>query len=87
MTVPVIQLQQVGKQYEMAGETFHALSDVSLDIHANEYVAIIGPSGSGKSTLLNILGCLDTADSGSYLLSGNAVASPGTNQSTTSASN
>ncbi len=80
MTVPVIQLKQVGKQYEMAGETFHALSDVSLDIHANEYVAIIGPSGSGKSTLLNILGCLDTADSGSYLLSGNAVASMAENQ-------
>jgi putative ABC transport system ATP-binding protein len=48
----------------------HALRDVSLDIHPNEYVALMGPSGSGKSTLMNILGCLDTPSSGVYTFKG-----------------
>jgi putative ABC transport system ATP-binding protein len=54
----------------MGGETVHALRDVSLDIHPNEYVALMGPSGSGKSTLMNILGCLDTPSSGVYTFKG-----------------
>ncbi|MFA6112019.1 MAG: ABC transporter ATP-binding protein, partial [Candidatus Latescibacterota bacterium] len=56
--------------YQMGTTQVRALGGVALDIHANEYVAVMGPSGSGKSTLLNILGCLDTPTSGSYSLNG-----------------
>jgi putative ABC transport system ATP-binding protein len=70
----VLELRDVVKTYEMGNEQIHALSGVSLDIGANEYVAIMGPSGSGKSTLMNIIGCLDVPTSGSYSLGGEAVA-------------
>lgn len=70
---PVIELEQVSKYYTMAEERFYALSDLSLTIVENEYVAIIGPSGSGKSTLMNILGCLDTPSAGHYRLAGQDV--------------
>lgn len=69
----VIHTSGVQKKYELGGETIHALNDVSLDIYRNEYVAIMGPSGSGKSTLMNVIGCLDTPDSGEYILNGNVV--------------
>jgi putative ABC transport system ATP-binding protein len=67
----VISLQQIQKTYDMGGaEEVHALRGVSLQIHRNEYVAIMGPSGSGKSTLMNIIGCLDTPTSGRYEFNG-----------------
>jgi len=70
MSTPLIHIEHITRNYEMGGETVHALRDVSLDIHPNEYVALMGPSGSGKSTLMNILGCLDTPSSGVYTFKG-----------------
>ncbi len=66
----IIHLQNITKVYEMGAEKVHALRGISLDIHSNEYVAIMGPSGSGKSTLMNVLGCLDTPTSGIYEFNG-----------------
>jgi putative ABC transport system ATP-binding protein len=57
----------------MGGETLKALDEVSLTVHYGDFVAIIGPSGSGKSTLMNVIGCLDSASSGSYRLDGEEV--------------
>ncbi|MEI6589739.1 MAG: ABC transporter ATP-binding protein [Verrucomicrobiota bacterium] len=58
----------------MGTETIHALRGISLKIHRNEYLAIMGPSGSGKSTLMNMLGCLDTPTAGRYEFNGKNVA-------------
>ncbi len=69
----MIELDQVCKRYLMGGETVTALDHVCLTIADHEYVAIIGPSGSGKSTLMNIIGCLDTADEGTYKLDGQDI--------------
>lgn len=63
---PVINIKNVKKTYIMGSVEVNALVDVSVQIHKNEYVAIMGPSGSGKSTLMNIIGCLDTPTSGLY---------------------
>lgn len=70
---PLIVLDRVTKIYRVGSERVHALAGVSLEIHTNEYVAIMGASGSGKSTMMNILGCLDIATSGSYHLRGSDV--------------
>ena len=70
----VIDIENITKDYVMGEETVHALRGVSLKIHKNEYIAIMGPSGSGKSTLMNMLGCLDTPTSGRYEFNGKNVA-------------
>jgi putative ABC transport system ATP-binding protein len=72
---PVIELTGVGKTYRSGSLEVEALSDVSLTIDHDEFVAIVGPSGSGKSTLMHIIGCLDVPTSGSYRLAGADVES------------
>jgi putative ABC transport system ATP-binding protein len=69
----VIEIQNIVKNYQIGSVIVRALRSVSIDIHRNEYVAIMGPSGSGKSTLMNLLGCLDTPTSGKYILNGTDV--------------
>jgi len=70
----VIDIEGVTKLYKMGAEIIHALRGVNLQIHRNEYLAIMGPSGSGKSTLMNMLGCLDTPTAGHYQFAGKNVA-------------
>lgn len=67
-TCPVIEIKDVSKQFVMGDNVVHALRNVSLTVEQGEYVGILGPSGSGKSTLMNIIGCMDTYDSGEYKL-------------------
>lgn len=69
----MISMKQINKSYQMGQEHLHVLKDINLEVTKGEYIAILGPSGSGKSTLMNIIGCMDTADSGEYILSGNPV--------------
>lgn len=72
---PLIRVENLGKQYETAApDTPPALNQVSVNISAGEFVAIMGPSGSGKSTFMNLLGCLDVPTSGAYYLHGRNVA-------------
>jgi putative ABC transport system ATP-binding protein len=66
----IIEMQDVTKVYEMEGRTLRAVDNVSLQVEAGEFVAIVGPSGSGKSTLMNLIACLDTSTSGTYELDG-----------------
>ena len=70
---PLIKIESIVKRYDMGAEELYALKNVSFEINNNEYVAIMGPSGSGKSTLMNIIGCLDTPTSGTYILNGKDV--------------
>ena len=67
---PVIRLVDVTRHYQMGQDTIRALDGVSLEVHENEYIALMGPSGSGKSTMMNIIGCLDTPTDGEYFLKG-----------------
>ena len=66
----IIRLEDICRIYRVGSQEVRALDGVSLSVYKNEYVAIMGPSGSGKSTLMNILGCLDSPDSGRYMLNG-----------------
>ncbi len=70
MSEPLISVDRLARHYVVGGETVRALDGVSFDIQKGEWVAIVGQSGSGKSTLMNLLGCLDTATSGTYRLNG-----------------
>jgi putative ABC transport system ATP-binding protein len=70
----LIAMDRVGKVYNTSSVKVEALREITLNVQANELISIVGPSGSGKSTLMNILGCLDTASSGSYRLGGEEVA-------------
>jgi putative ABC transport system ATP-binding protein len=66
----VIETRQVTKTYESGSNSVHALRGIDLTVRRGEFIAVMGTSGSGKSTLMNVLGCLDTPTSGSYLLDG-----------------
>jgi len=76
----IIEITDITKIYQVGSQEVRALNGVSLDIHQNEYVAIMGPSGSGKSTLMNLLGCLDSPTSGTYILNGTDVSQMEDNQ-------
>ena len=69
----MIVLKEISKTYRIGDEVVKALDHASLTIEGGEFVSIIGPSGSGKSTMMNIIGCLDVADSGEYLLDGTPI--------------
>ena len=69
----VIHLDKISKSYFMGKMELEVLKGIALDINRNEYVALMGPSGSGKSTLMNIIGCLDTPTSGTYILNGHDI--------------
>lgn len=70
----LIDIRDITKVYAMGEENVQALAGVTLGVERGEYLAIMGPSGSGKSTLMNLIGCLDTPSSGSYVLNGREVA-------------
>ncbi len=69
----MIELKDVSKVYTVGGEAVYALSHANMRIEEGEFVSIVGPSGSGKSTMMNIIGCLDMADEGEYILDGISI--------------
>ena len=69
----IIETQHIARVYKMGNNIVNALQDVTISIERGEYVAFMGPSGSGKSTLMNIIGCLDTPTSGTYILNNQMV--------------
>ena len=66
-------MEHINKSYPMGDEDMQVLHDVHLEIREGEYLSVLGPSGSGKSTLMNIIGCLDVATSGKYILRGRLI--------------
>ena len=73
MANPLINITNLKRDFQLGDETIYVLKGIDLQINKGEYVALMGPSGSGKSTLMNLLGCLDTPTSGTYILNGNDV--------------
>ena len=71
----IIEVQGLGKTYEVGSEKIHALRNISFTVRRGEFIAIMGQSGSGKSTLMNLLGCLDTPSEGTYSINGREVSS------------
>ncbi|MDQ1528685.1 MAG: putative transport system ATP-binding protein [Actinomycetota bacterium] len=69
----VLELIDIHQRYGTGDAEVHALRGIDLSVAPGDYIAIMGPSGSGKSTLMNLLGCLDVASSGTYILAGNDV--------------
>lgn len=76
----LLELQGICKSYGKGDLTLPVLKDISMQVEEGEYIAIMGPSGSGKSTLMNIIGCLDKADSGTYMLDGEDIVTLSENQ-------
>ena len=76
----VIKIRNITRDFYLGQEVVKVLKGIDLDIEKGEYVAFMGPSGSGKSTLMNLLGCLDTATSGQYVLNGNDVSQMSDNE-------
>ena len=73
MANPLIKITNIKRDFALGHEIVHVLKGIDLEINKGEYVALMGPSGSGKSTLMNLLGCLDTPTSGTYILNGKNV--------------
>jgi putative ABC transport system ATP-binding protein len=73
MANPLIKITNIKRVFPLGNEIVYVLKGIDLEINKGEYVALMGPSGSGKSTLMNILGCLDTPTSGTYVLNGKHV--------------
>ncbi|MFC5683016.1 ABC transporter ATP-binding protein [Flavobacterium sp. MAHUQ-51] len=73
MSEPLIKIANIKRNFELGDEIVYVLKGIDLEINKGEYVALMGPSGSGKSTLMNLLGCLDTPTSGTYILNGKDV--------------
>ena len=69
----ILSMKGINKSYPMGEDELQVLFDVNFEVYQKEFVAVLGPSGSGKSTLMNIIGCLDTATSGSYILNGQDI--------------
>ena len=73
MSKPLIKISDIKRNFVLGNEIVYVLKGINLEISKGEYVALMGPSGSGKSTLMNLLGCLDTPTSGTYILNGKDV--------------
>jgi len=73
MSNSLIKITGIKRDFILGNETVYVLKGIDLEINKGEYVALMGPSGSGKSTLMNLLGCLDTPTSGTYILNGKDV--------------
>jgi len=76
----IIRLSSITRHYKIGTVVVKALRGISMSVKKNEFVALMGPSGSGKSTMMNIMGCLDTATSGTYILNNQDVSNLNDNQ-------